>query len=84
MAERQEYKVVFDRVGRSRLPEALTVRLTISDITSEADRDYAAEVLYKHCRRFLTSAEFTVTVDFSTGQVWIEAGRFGRGRLEKA
>lgn len=84
MAERQDYKVVFERVGRSRLPEALTVRLTIFDITSEEDRDYAAEVLYRHCKKYLTSAEFSVTVDFTTGVVYIEGGRFGRGRLEKA
>lgn len=79
-----DYKAVFDRLGRSRLPDALTVRLTIPDIDSEEDRDYAAEVLYRHCKRYLASSEFTVTVDFSTGQVWVDGGRFGRGRLEKA
>lgn len=84
MAESRDYRVVFERVGRSRLPEALTVRLGDVEVETESGRDAVAEALYSHCRRFLTSSEFTVTVDFTTGIVYIDGGRFGRGRLEKA
>jgi hypothetical protein len=84
VGERKDYRVVFERIGRSRSPEALTARLTGVDISTETGRDAAAEALFQHCRRFLASSEFTVTIDFTTGQVWIDAGRFGQGRLEKA
>jgi hypothetical protein len=72
--------VRFERIGRTgTTPEAaLTVHVP-AHFSDSADR--VAEYLYAHCRRHVVSKCFDVLVDLEAGQVFIEGGRFGKGRI---
>lgn len=72
--------VKFERIGRTgTTPEAaLTVHVP-ANLATDADR--VAEVLYRHCRRHLASRWFDITVDLDGGEVLIEGGRFGKGKI---
>ncbi len=72
--------VKFERIGRTgTTPEAaLTVHVP-AHFADNADR--VAEVLYAHVRRHLNSRDFEVTVDLEEGNVYIEYGRFGKGKI---
>lgn len=76
----QDLIVKFERIGRTgTTPEAaLTVHVP-AHFADDAER--VAEVLYAHCRRHLASRFFDVSVDMESGQVFIEGGRFGKGRI---
>lgn len=72
--------VKFDRIGRTgTTPEAaLTVHVP-ANLTDRADR--IADMLYAHCKRHLVSRDFEITVDLENAKVFIEYGRFGKGRI---
>lgn len=72
--------VKFERIGRTgTTPEAaLTIHIP-AHLATDADR--IAEVLYLHCKRHLLSRDFEITVDMESGEVFIEFGRFGKGRI---
>lgn len=72
--------VKFERIGRTgSTPEAaLTVHVPANLAT---DADSVAEVLYLHCKQHLASRWFDVSVDLESGEVLIEGGRFGKGRI---
>lgn len=76
----QDLIVKFERIGRTgTTPEAaLTVHVP-ANLARDADR--VAEVLYLHCKRHLLSRDFEITVDLEQGDVFIEFGRFGKGRI---
>lgn len=72
--------VKFERIGRTgTTPEAaLTVHVP-ENLAN--DRDKMAHMLFTHCRRYLVSHYFSVSVDLEAHQVLIEGGRFGRGEI---
>lgn len=75
--------VKFERIGRTgTTPEAaLTVHVpeNLAD-----DPDKVAHMLFQHCRRYLLSREFNVSVDLEEGTVSIDYGRFGKGSIKVA
>lgn len=75
----QDFTVRFERIGRSR-DVAITLRGT--DPSTEKGRDEIADGLYHQCRQYLQSAEFTVTVDFTSHEVKVDGGRFGQGMIQ--
>lgn len=74
-----DFTVRFERLGRSR-DVAITLRGT--NPGTEKGRDEIADGLYHRCRQYLRSAEFTVTVDFTSREVKVDGGRFGRGMVQ--
>lgn len=72
--------VKFERIGRTgTTPEAgLTVHIPAN---LAEDPDGMAHLLFKHCRRYLMSREFNVSVDMESREVLIDGGRFGRGQI---
>jgi hypothetical protein len=72
--------VKFDRIGRTgTTPEAaLTVHVP-ENLASDPDK--VAHLLFRHCRRYLMSREFSVSVDMEDRKVWIDGGRFGTGSI---
>lgn len=80
--KRRDLQVVMARIGRTHQPPP--IKLAGVDVSTEAGRDEAAAALYERCKRYLVSNDFTVTIDFTTSQVWIDGGRYGTGRLEAA
>lgn len=66
----------FDRIGRNHNVDPLTV-------DDSAAPDAVAEAVWGYARRFLTSHDFDVAVDLSSGVISIEWGRFGRGVIVK-
>lgn len=74
--------IKFERIGRTgATPEAA---LTLHVPTHLAvDADQVAEVVYLHCKRHLMSRDFEVTVNLEDDTVFLEYGRFGRGRIHR-
>jgi hypothetical protein len=72
--------VKFERIGRSgTTPEAaLTVHVPA---TFADDENRVADYLYDHCKRYLNSRDFSISVDLEVGEVRIEGGRFGKGSI---
>lgn len=72
--------VKFERIGRTgTTPEAA---LTVHVPENLADNpDLIAHTIYRHCRRYLVSREFSVSVDMEEREVLIDGGRFGRGKI---
>jgi hypothetical protein len=72
--------VKFERIGRTgTTPEAaLTVHVPEN---LAGDPDKVAHLLFRHCRRYLLSREFSVSVDMEDRKVWIDGGRFGTGSI---
>ena len=71
--------VMFERLGRRR---DVSITLKGVDPATEDGRDEIAAALYHQTRRYLSSTEYTVTIDFTSRQVTVEGGRFGRGMLQ--
>ena len=67
------YLATFERIGRNRNVEQLTI---------DADEPNAiADAIHGRARRNLGSRFFTVMVDLAEDTFLIEGGRFGRGTL---
>lgn len=78
MAEPQtkptRYTVEFGRIGRTH-----DLRLELL----ARDADEFAERVHNFADRYLGSSSFDVTVDLAASEVWIEGGRFGKGRISR-
>jgi hypothetical protein len=70
MAAKQNYHVVFERIGRNARGLAMDFEAN--------DADDLAEVIYRFAGSHLGSKDYVVLVDLEAGNGSIGAGRFGR------
>lgn len=71
--------VTFDRIGARWTGPALILRLGPG---LAADAEALGAAIRKHVRRHLASREFELWIDYDLGDVLIDGGRFGRGKIE--
>ena len=77
-------KIKFERIGRTGTTPAAALTLDVGPCETEDQRDQAAETAFRHVRKHLASRDGSVVIDFDLGEVTIEGGRFGRGKLVSA
>jgi len=75
----QKYRFIPERIGRRDDIKPFTVVIENPD---ETDADRLAEGLHNHVAQYLLSDNYSVDVDLNRGRFRIEAGRFGKGRIE--
>lgn len=74
------YKITFDRIGRTRNHQPLTVTANGDPETTGGD---IADAVYGYARNHLISRDFDVYADPENGKGSIDGGKFGTFTIEE-
>lgn len=74
-------KVVFERIGRTGSTPTNKLTLDLGPCKTAREHEEAEIVMYRHVGNNLASSDYTLTVDWDAGDVFIAGGRFGTGQL---